>query len=231
MPFVFKKTDIRVRETSLYFQSYQHRVPLKFGSQTVSEITAARACVRVEDRQGRSAEGWGETPMSVAWVWPSPLSWQERERRMREFCLLLAQEIAHFAEIGHPIEIGDQFQKHRLHALLEQANTGHAEPMPHLAALVCLSLFDLAIHDAFGVLHAQPVFATLGPEYLSTDLRHLLENEAQFSSLRPDAYLTPRKNPLPVWHLVGGLDPLETADLQGDEPDDGYPVVLRDWSG
>ena len=34
---------------------------------------------------------------------------------------------------------------------------------------------------------------------------------------------------LPVWHLVGGLDALEENDLTGDEPDDGYPVLLRDW--
>ena len=28
---------------------------------------------------------------------------------------------------------------------------------------------------------------------------------------------------------MGGLDPLEQADLTGAEPDDGYPVLLRDW--
>lgn len=34
---------------------------------------------------------------------------------------------------------------------------------------------------------------------------------------------------LPAWHLVGGLDPLDAADLKGDEPNDGYPVLLPDW--
>jgi L-alanine-DL-glutamate epimerase-like enolase superfamily enzyme len=34
---------------------------------------------------------------------------------------------------------------------------------------------------------------------------------------------------IPVWHLVGGLDPLEKSDLKGTEPDDGHPVLLRDW--
>jgi hypothetical protein len=29
--------------------------------------------------------------------------------------------------------------------------------------------------------------------------------------------------------LVGGLDPLEAGDLTGQEPDDGYPVLLGDW--
>jgi L-alanine-DL-glutamate epimerase-like enolase superfamily enzyme len=34
---------------------------------------------------------------------------------------------------------------------------------------------------------------------------------------------------VPAWHLVGGLDPLTEDELTGDEPDDGYPVLLRDW--
>ena len=28
---------------------------------------------------------------------------------------------------------------------------------------------------------------------------------------------------------MGGLDPLVPADLTGQEPDDGYPVLLSDW--
>jgi L-alanine-DL-glutamate epimerase-like enolase superfamily enzyme len=34
---------------------------------------------------------------------------------------------------------------------------------------------------------------------------------------------------LPVWHLVGGTDLLTKAELTGNEPQDGYPVVLEDW--
>src|ERR1051326_6772340 len=34
---------------------------------------------------------------------------------------------------------------------------------------------------------------------------------------------------LRAWHLVGGLGPLEQADLTGTEPNDGYPVLLGDW--
>ncbi len=34
---------------------------------------------------------------------------------------------------------------------------------------------------------------------------------------------------LPAWHLVGGLDPLDASELTGNEPDDGYPVLLADW--
>lgn len=34
---------------------------------------------------------------------------------------------------------------------------------------------------------------------------------------------------MPAWHLVGGLDPLDASELQGNEPQDGYPVLLTDW--
>ena len=34
---------------------------------------------------------------------------------------------------------------------------------------------------------------------------------------------------IPAWHLVGGKDPIDPSELTGTEPDDGYPVLLRDW--
>ncbi len=224
-----KPIDIRVRETTLYFLPVETRVPLKFGTQTVTRVTCARVRVRVEHARGKSAEGWGETPLSVAWVWPSALSWDERERRMRDFCTHLAREVSVFDCTGHPMEIGDAFQRQRLDALLAEANTGHTEPMPHLAALVCHSLFDLAIFDAFGILHARPVFDTLDKDLLGTDLAQFLDGDPAFSGLWPTHFLQPRQTRLPVWHLVGGLDPLDASDLTGAEPSDSYPVLLRDW--
>ena len=224
-----RPTDIRIRETTLYFLPVETRVPLKFGTQTVTRVTCARVRVRAEDARGRSAEGWGETPLSVAWVWPSALLWEEREQRMREFCILLAREIPAFDGSGHPMELGDTFQRQRLDTLLVKANAGHAESMPHLAALVCHSLFDLAIFDAFGNLHARPVFETLGEEFLGTDLAHFLDGDSAFAGLHPPHFLQPKQTRIPVWHLVGGLDPIEPGDLTGNEPSDGYPVLLRDW--
>ena len=244
-----KPSDIRVCEVSLHFLPVAMRVPLKFGAQTVSRAVCARARIVVEDRAGRVAEGWGETPLSVAWVWPSPLPWEERENRMREFCEVLARELVAFGETGHPMELGDAFQRTRLDPLLAEANQlstlncphGTADfsqslesqlstnAMPHLAALVCHSVFDLAIHDAFGNLLGRPVFETLGEEFLSADLAHFLDGDTRFAGLRPPHFLRPKKTRIPVWHLVGGLDPLEASDLTGSEPNDGYPVLLRDW--
>jgi L-alanine-DL-glutamate epimerase-like enolase superfamily enzyme len=224
-----KTTDIRIREIALYFLPVRTRVPLKFGAQVVSQVVCARARVVVEDRSGRKAEGWGETPLSVAWVWPSILPWEDREDRMKAFCVELARALKEFGEFGHPLELGDGFQRHQLDALLEESNLEHTEPMPHLAALVCHSLFDLAIYDAYARLLERPVFATLGNELLTSDLSGPLDGDAKFTGQWPADYLQPRRDRLPVWHLVGGLDPLDISDLTGTEPQDGYPIMLREW--
>ena len=223
-----KPTDVRVRAAELFFLPIKTRMPLKFGAQVVTRALCARVRVRVEDGLGRSAEGWGETPLSVAWVWPSGSSWDERETRMQDFCVRLADEIVAFGETGHPMELGHRFQEHRLETVRTELNHGHAEELPHLAALVCHSLFDIAIYDAFGQLHGQPVFATLSADWLSADLGHFLDSPV-FAGKWPAQFLTPRRDRLPVWHLIGGLDPIEREELTGAEPNDGYPVLLRDW--
>ncbi len=51
-----------------------------------------------------------------------------------------------------------------------------------------------------------------------------------FDGKYPEDFLEPQPSRnLPAWHLVGGLDPLEASDLTGEEPQDGYPVLLADW--
>src|ERR1700760_3824113 len=105
-----KPTDVVVREAQLFLLPTYLRVPLKFGAQVVTQALCARVRVRVEDRQGRSAEGWGEPPLSGAWGRPSKLSWEERENRMRDCTIRLAEEVVKFGEFGHPMELGHAFQ-------------------------------------------------------------------------------------------------------------------------
>ena len=232
-----KNTDVRCVGVSLHFLPVHTRMPLKFGGETVSYVTCARARMRVADAHGRVAEGWGETPLSVTWVWPSALSYEARHAVMKQFCETLAGAWAAFAGCGHAVEVGHDFQTEVLPRLVQELNAARgpgAEPMPWLAALVCCSVFDQALHDAYGRLVKRPVYQTYGPEFMSRTLADFLTPAAgttvSFAGLYPQDFLV--KQPpaqLRAWHLVGGVDPLDAAELTGREPDDGYPVLLADW--
>lgn len=253
-----KPTDIRAAGAALYFLPVQTRMPLKFGAETLTSVTCARARVRVRDREGREADGWGETPLSVQWVWPSALPYEERHEALKQFSIVLALEWGKLDVTGHPMEVGHRFISERLPALLTDFNTrrkkhgapadGEApdptnptnpadpstEAMPWLAALVCCSAFDLALHDAYGMLLGKPTYETYTAEYLNADLATYLTAAdgagASFAGKYPADYLVfPRPYELMAWHLVGGKDPVTRKELDGSEPKDGYPVLLRDW--
>jgi len=226
---------ITVEAIRLHFLPVEMRVPLKFGAQVLDSVTCARTCVTVVDEQGNRSQGWGETPLAVAWVWPSDLPYEERHTALKDFTETLARRLPSLADKGHPVEIGHAFIEGALNDLQAEFNAGRpaGAALPHLAALVCFSLFDIAIHDAYGELLGRPVYQTYGPEFLSRDLASFVEPAAEhvsFAGRHVSEYLV--ENPpmrQPVWHLVGGLDAIEEDDLDGSEPDDGYPVLLRDW--
>ena len=230
-------TDIRIVDFSLQFIPVQTRMPLKFGTEVLSSVTCARVCVIVENNLGQKVEGWGETPLSVQWVWPSEIAYAERHDTLIEFCKLIAKRWNGFDRVGHCLEIGHEMIMNDLPVALSGFNDDRltsAESMPWLAASVCASAFDLAVHDAYGVMNKVPIYQAYGREFLSSDLSDFLKpakgSNIQFESKYPADFLD--LNPpsrIPVWHLVGGLDPLEEAELKGDEPEDGYPVHLREW--
>jgi L-alanine-DL-glutamate epimerase-like enolase superfamily enzyme len=233
-----KPTDIRPIAARLYFLPVQTRVPLKFGPETLTHVTCARVCVKVADREGRTAEGWGETPLSVQWVWPSELAYEERHEALIAFSIDLTELWASVQKYGHPIEIGHEFQETVLQPLIEgfnQRSRRGKEPMPWLAALVCCSPFDLAVHDAFGKLLGRPTYETYSDAFMNRDLAAYLKpargsSSALFQGKYPaDFLVAAAPGHLPAWHLVGGLDPLAGSEITGVKPDDGYPVLLEDW--
>ena len=228
---------IQVERVTLHYLPIETRVPLKFGTEVVTSVTCARARVEVTDPTGRRFEGWGETPLSVQWVWPSTAAYTDRHEALKRFTESLAQSWAGFGESGHALEIGHRFLEEVLPRCLATFNRDHrsgSEPMPHLAALVCASVLDQAVHDAYGQACGRPVYETYGPEFLSHDLSHFITPapgcRASFSGRFPSDFFRPSPAMrLPAWHLVGGMDPLEEGDLAGNEPDDGHPILLRDW--
>jgi L-alanine-DL-glutamate epimerase-like enolase superfamily enzyme len=231
-------TDVRPVAVELYFLPIKARMPLKFGPEVTTEVTCARVRMTVEDATGRRAEGWGETPLSVQWVWPSRLAYEERHQALQSLCVRIAEAwSADAGRAGHPMELGYHFIEH---VLTEVASRFHAseragaEPVPWLGTLVCNSPFDLALHDAYGMLHGVSSFDTYNKQYLNWDLSHYLapapDSAVSFESRYPqDFVVRPRPETIAAWHLVGGKDPVDPCDLTGDEPQDGYPVLLRDW--
>src|SRR5215218_6278153 len=130
--------NVRPVAASLYFLPIRTRMPLKFGTEVTTEVTCARVRLEVADARGRRAEGWGETPLSVQWVWPSALSYEARHEVLKQFCVKLVDAWARFDVSGHPMEVGHAFGERVLPGLLEETNRERgpqAEPMPWLAAL------------------------------------------------------------------------------------------------
>ena len=230
------ETDISPVAVDLYFITVQTRVPLKFGPETLTSVICARGCVTVADRRGQKAQGWGETPLSVQWAWPANLPYQERCDAMQLFSRQLADGWAKFELWGHPIELGSDFIESVLPGLLNNLNSqrGKREPMPYLAALVCCSAFDVALHDAYGQLLGVDVYSTYNKKYMNRDLSNFLTPAEGFKlsyvgKYPADFLVFPPPRALPAWHLVGGKDLLDASELTGAEPDDGYPVLLPDW--
>ena len=233
-------TDISPVSVDLYFIPVETRVPLKFGPETLTSVICARVCITVANEQRQRAQGWGETPLSVQWAWPSELGYQERCETMQIFCSAkggLTEAWAQFDKMGHPIELGSGFIESELASLLDQLNCQRgqqAEPMPWLAALVCCSAFDIALHDAYGQLLGRDVYTTYNAEFMNADLSKFLKPaeafDFSFAGKYPADFLKfPPAKTLPAWHLVGGKDLLDASELTGTEPDDGYPVLLPDW--
>ena len=122
-----------------------------------------RVKMTVEDRQGRRATGWGETPLSVQWVWPSALSYEERHQALRQLC---ARDRRGRGS-ARPDRAGPSRSKSAIDSSTEvlplltdefksKAWRPSAEPVPWLAALVCSSAFDLALHDAYRCAARRP---------------------------------------------------------------------------
>ncbi len=227
-------TDIRPVAVDLYFIPVETRVPLKFGPETLTHVTCARVCMTVENSRRQTAKGWGETPLSVQWAWPSSQSYEPRHKAMKLFCRMLSEAWACFTKFGHPVELGHAFIGKVLPGLLKELNKQQAEPMPYLAALVCCSAFDIALHDAYGILLDKDIYSTYSAEFMNNDLSAWLVPaegvDYSFAGRYPADFLNfPPAVTMPAWHLVGGKDLLCPSDITGDEPDDEYPVLLTDW--
>ena len=212
-------TDITVRGVAFGTQDFAYRTPLKFGGVPVSEVTLLNVTMTVETATGAVAAGFGSMPLGNVWAYPSKeLAYADTLGAMRGLAAPLADLYSQSKIAGHPIEI--------THAL-EPDCFARAGAIPKLAALVVASAFDAALHDAFGRAHRLNCYRTYGPPFFDRDLGDFLGRE--FAGDRLQTYLrTEPQERMPLYHLVGALDPLTAAEV-ASPVGDGGPEHLADW--
>ena len=224
-----KKTDIRILEVAVDFEPVSFRAPLKFGGRVVDHTYLINARVRVESRDGHGGTGYGSMPVGNVWAWPSTtVDPPQGEEAMKAYAKRIGELFGSYPDYGHPLEIcfnvGAEFD-HQARKTAEQL--GLPESLPELAQLVSISPIDAAIHDAYGRALGNSSFNLLSSEYCNEDLSYFLDDQfageylEQYTSRKPVATL-------PLYHLIGALDPLTDADVT-DHPQDGLPVTLPEW--
>jgi L-alanine-DL-glutamate epimerase-like enolase superfamily enzyme len=167
--------------------------------------------------------------MGNIWAWPSRTIAAERTlAAMIELGHRLVRIAAEYRGIGHPLDIVHEFAglyQQEADAITRAANL--SEPMPRLAQLVAASPVDAAIHDAFGKTLGENSYNLLGSEFVSADLASYLTPE--FAGEYLDRYTLRQPKPrMPLYHLIGALDPLTDADFS-KRIGDGLPETLPEW--
>jgi L-alanine-DL-glutamate epimerase-like enolase superfamily enzyme len=224
-----KPTDIRLLGVTTATEYIQYRTPIKFGGRVVTDAVLLNVTARVETRLGKRGEGFGSMPMGHIWSWPTQQSTAEQTlAAMVALGQRLARLAAEYPEFGHPLEIThDLTGQHQAAADEVTATAGMSERMPRLAQLVAASPTEAAIHDAYGKALGRNSYDLLGREFVNRDLSSYLSGDFQGEYL--DRYTLRQPKPsMPLYHLVGALDPLTDADLTR-RVEDGLPETLVEW--
>lgn len=224
-----KPTDIRIVEAVLEINPVPFRTPLKFGGRVVESCDLMDVRVTVETNDGRMTDGFGSMPLGNVWAWPSSkLSPDQTATVMKAFAEEVVQMGNRYPEFGHPLDMCYQISGEYFH--LGKTLPGKLdmdEPMPELAQLVAASPFDAAVHDAYGRVLEKNSFNLLSHEFVSHDLAHFLDEQFEGEYLDQYTEREPKES-LPLYHLVGAIDPLTDGDID-KRIDDGLPETLPEW--
>lgn len=214
-----RPTDVRIRDVAYSTEDFAYRTPLKFGGVPVSQVTLLNVTMVVETVAGKTAVGYGSMPLGNVWAYPSKdLAYAETLKAMLDLARPISEIYSQVKHVGHPIEITHE---------LEPEFLGWAGEVPKLATLVVASAFDAALHDSYGKAHGLNCYCTYDAPFFDRPLGGFLGKE--FAGDRLQSYL--RMEPqakMPLYHLVGALDPLTAADV-AVPVGDGGPEHLIDW--
>lgn len=225
-----KATDIRIRNAVCAFEPITFRTPLKFGGRIIAKSFLMNVDVDVESRDGKKhASGFGSMPVGNIWAWPtSKCSDEQTESAMKAFAEEVIELANDCSEYGHPVDLSYHLSAEYEHlGKLLSNKLKLPEPIPKLALSVAASPFDAALHDAYGRLHGVNSYNTLSSKFMAHDLTEYLDSSFKGEYL--DKYtLREPKERLPLYHLVGAIDPLTDADVT-KKIGDGLPDTLGEW--
>jgi len=224
-----KNTDIKVEAVRTSYDDNQYRTPIKFGGIPLSEATVLNVECDVVTRDGKTATGFGSMPLANTWAFPSrTLSYEQTHASMTGLAEQCRRITEAFSEFGHPIDIGVALEEQFIEATRDVSKELNlSEPIPMLAALVSGSSFDAAIHDAFGKVHRRNSFTCYGRDFLDRDVGTYLGSDYTGDWL--DDYILKEPKPrMPLYHLVGAADPLDSEELSAPVRD-GLPETLDQW--
>jgi len=226
---VSKPTDIRLRCATATTERIEYRTPIKFGGRVVNDVTLLHVSVEVETPAGKRATGVGSMPMGNVWAWPAKkVSTEQTLVAMLALSTRLVAATDSSQILGHPLDVTRELAEAH-HGAADDVRRAMelAETIPALAQLVAASPIEAAIHDAYGKVHGRNSYNLLAPEWVSADLGHYLSSD--FAGEYLDRYTLRKPKPrMPLYHLVGALDPLSAAEVE-QPVGDGLPENLPEW--
>jgi L-alanine-DL-glutamate epimerase-like enolase superfamily enzyme len=221
--------DIAIESLQLSYEDFHYRTPIKFGGVALDRATILNVNSVVRGRNGKQAKGFGSMPMGNVWAFPSHvMSYDDTLAAMKALAGRILKLTGAYKEYGHPVDINVALEPGYLQAAAEVSRELKlADPIPKLCTLVVASAFDAALHDAYGKLHNRNCYHTYGPEFMSRDLSVYLG--AEFKGEYLEKYVMAEPKPrMPLYHLIGALDPIEKKDV-AKPVGDGLPETLPEW--
>lgn len=224
-----RATDVRIEDITYNFEDFTYRTPIKFGGTVVDKVTLLNVNCVVKTAAGKTAKGFSSMPLGNVWSFPSKtMPYEKTLNAMKVLSDRVAAITRAYKEYGHPIDLNHALEPEYLRSAdIVSRELRLEEAIPKLCTLVVASPFDAAIHDAFGKLHNRSTYQTYGPDLMRHDLSHYIGSEFKGEYLEKYVLKTP-KPAMPLYHLVGAVDPIVESDIQ-KRIGDGLPETLPEW--
>jgi L-alanine-DL-glutamate epimerase-like enolase superfamily enzyme len=224
-----KASDVRIEEIRFGYEDYLYRTPIKFGGTVVDKVTLLNVHCVLRSRGGKTVKGFGSMPLGNVWAFPSKvLTYDQTLAAMKAVAERINKITGAYKEYGHPVDLNVALEPEYIKAAAEVDRALKlSQAMPKLCVLTTASPFDAAVHDAYGKLHNRSTYQTYTAEFMNYDLSRYLS--PAFKGEYLDKYVLPQpKERLPLYHLVGAVDPITEKDVVKPVKD-GLPETLPQW--